>query len=658
MFAGGNNPIVDIGIAMTLQDKFSGPAGNIMSRWKSTLGEMSNYSTGVQRAFTNGMRANTAFVKAIGESFVKFAGLSKEAFLTNKILNDTIDHQRDLINDAKELNLKNPLQLADIVSGQKFMAMAGHNYETIKDAIKPAADMAALFNMELGGKGGTADLLTNIMSTFQLKGKDAKWVGDVLSVGTTSANISLQDLAQSIKYAGANAKMAGMDIKDVTAAIGVLGNYGIQGSMAGTNLGQALNTMNKAITGASDKGLNALHALGLSPADLQTVEGNLIPVHEILQKIAAATRDMGDVQKQGILFNLFGQRGLRAIVPLLEDINSGANNYLKIMSKLNNSGEWLESSIQDYMENNPMGQLQKLAATWDNLMISVGEASGKIFYPLLKNYILPVVDWIAKVANQGWAQWVVQGSLIIASLKIIRGLIGSAAVTCELISTGIAGSAAGSKALTGGVRSSVLQAARLEYHFRNITLLMGEMAALSLPIGKSIQLYGGSITRTAQGTRWTANQGERKGATSMFGNMPGGTFIGTTNSAVGGSGAGAGSTARVGGVTGAMSRGFGLVGKGLTRTLGFLMGPWGMAIQAAIMFVPMIWKWLIGSKDDTKSQEEILEAKKREQANLMYQSLMGKPATVNVNVNGRQVASVSPGDFADVDVDDTYGFGY
>ena len=56
----------------------------------------------------------------------------------------------------------------DIASGMKYLAMAGNDANQIQEMISGAAMMANAAGMELGGKGGTADLLTNIMRTLRI----------------------------------------------------------------------------------------------------------------------------------------------------------------------------------------------------------------------------------------------------------------------------------------------------------------------------------------------------------------------------------------------------------------------------------------------------------------------------------------------------------
>lgn len=668
MFGGSNNPVVDIGISMTLQDRFSGPAGNVLSSWRNMLQDTSTFSNGIQQAYGDMANKNASLLKGMYSAFEYSASVRKNTFLTSKMMKTTEDQAFDFLGLAQEINERNPLTSMDITSGMKYMAMAGMTADQISHAAEPAAQMAALFNMDMGGKGGTADLLTNIMATFQLSADKASEVGDILSVGTTSANMSMQDLAQSIKYVGANAKMAGMDVSDVTAAIGVLGNYGIQGSMAGTNLGQALNTMNKAITGTSQKGAKALAALGLTPQELQTAEGNLIPVHDILVKIAETTKGMGNVKKQAILFNLFGQRGIRSILPLLDDITSGANKYEEIMNNLQNSKGWLSDTTAKYMET-AEGSIKALTSAWENLRVTAGEALDAVFVPILHT-VTKIIHHLNNALKGDFGKWGVRALAVVSGFRLMRNLLGMMVYTAKGFTTNLLTAGSRTNLMASGLSKANIQATQLEAHLRNITILL---ASQSLSPGQNMRLWGGTAYRDKNGVLGFKPYKKPGLGENFFG---GPVMMGWGGGPTGAIRQGAtkfgtplyrGTSAYIGRMFGqqvgrqvglSVAKGAaGIVGVG-SRVLGVLTGPWGFGISAALTFLPMIWDWLSNSKD---SQDEDLDARQAARdAEIVKAIKEGRGATVSVNLNGSPMGTFSPGDSADIDLfggDDLYGMG-
>lgn len=664
MFGGNSNPLVDIGISMTLKDKFSGPAGGVLSSWRSLLQNMNTYSRGVQQIFANSAARSASILQGMYGAFQYSAAVQKNAFLTSKMMKNIKDEHFDFLGLAKEINERNPLTAMDITSGQKFMAMAGMTANQIKNAAEPAAQLAAIFDMSMGGKGGTADLLTNIMATFQLEADKASKVADVLSAGTTSANMSMQDLAQSIKYVGANAKMSGMSIEEVTAAIGVLGNYGIQGSMAGTNLGQALNTLNKAITGASEKGASALKAIGLSPKDLQTAKGDLIPIHEMLTKIANVTSGMGGVQKQGILFNLFGQRGLRAIVPLLEDISSGSNKYMEIMGHINKSHGWLDKTTKEYMES-PEGKIRALTSAWENFVVSAGSTLSGVFTPILTT-LTKITHYLNQFANGGFGGILIKGTAVLVGIRLAVKLGTMMVYAAKAFTNNLVAASSGTNTMASGLGRANVQAAQLEIHLRNIVTLL---AAQHLGPGQQIRLWGGYAYRDASG-RMGFNRGKKGGVglgQSFFGPFgmaagPGGVAARTTAANFG--------TPLYRGTSTYMSKmvgqhlgrqiglgvarvGASVVGVG-SKVLGFLGGPWGMALSLGISFIPMIWDWISNSSGDKKTQEDIATREAAQRAEMIKAIREGSAQKISIDINGNSAGMFGDGDHLNVDMGGDY----
>src|SRR5690625_5901301 len=79
--------------------------------------------------------------------------------------------------------------------------------------------------------GSAADIVTNILAGY---GKDVSELGhatDVLVKAFTSANTDLRGLAEAMKYAGPVASAAGVQFEEAAAAIGLMGNAGMQVSI-------------------------------------------------------------------------------------------------------------------------------------------------------------------------------------------------------------------------------------------------------------------------------------------------------------------------------------------------------------------------------------------------------------------------------------------
>lgn len=667
-FINGGGGLVNVGIAMTLQDHFSGPAGDVLSSWQSMMRNVGSFNQGMQAAYTDAINQSMGILKAMGNMVDYSTEVHKNTFLTSKMIGDSLDHQEQLMSLARDINLRNPLTLMDITSGQKFMAMAGMTAEQIEKASEPAAQLAALFNMEMGGKGGTADLMTNIMATFSKAPEEATKVADILSVATTSANVSLNDLAQSIKYSGATARNVGLGINELAAYIGLLGNRGIQGSMAGTNFSQAINQLVKTMNNAKS---TTLKQIGLSPQDLKDAHGNLLPIHEVFTKIAQATKDLPTADKQGVLFGLFGQRGMRAAVPILDDIISGAGKYEEILQKINNSAGFTDSTTKEFMEG--PGWIQTLTSAIENMKVSMGEAWEKVFKPISQYFIVPAIKLFTNIINTGFGQWVFGAVSILTTFRLIRSVIGYIVVGTKGFTTALFTGNASAAGISRGLGGAKINAASLAIYLERCVSALNRMSYLQMvqmgrisPRGYMPVGNGYAYRVDSRGNGYYINQATRQrvDASKAMGFTPlgmGGAWAGgggyapnlatrtgqirntmmspmfnVTRNALGG-----GRTA--GKIAFGMTKGFGAVAGGLGRVLGFLGGPWGMAISLGMTFIPQIFDWLKGSKDNEPSPEELEAKREAEHAALVKALQEGKTATIQINLNGQNIGTYGDG---------------
>lgn len=669
--------LVNVGISMTLQDHFTGPAGNILSSWNSMMQNMNTFQRGLKSAYEDSINQTWGLLREMGNLAAYSTEIENNTFMTSKIIDGTLGHQESMLKLAKEVNLRNPLRLADITSGQKFMAMAGMTAEQIEHATEPAAQLAAVFNMDMGGKGGTADLMTNIMATFHKEASKAAEVANILSVATTSANMSLNDLAQSIKYSGATARNVGMDVNELAAFIGVLGDRGIQGSMAGTNFSQAINQLVKGMSRNPD----ILKSIGLSPADLKDAQGNLLPMYEIFQKIAAATKNLNTADRQTVMFNLFGQRGMRAAVPILDDINSGANKYLTILRNINSQPGWLQNTTQEFMKG--PGWIAQLTSAFDNLKETLGSTFKEVLRPLAQGVLIPIIKGITWISGSGMGKWAAGAFMILTTFKLIRLFLGYSATFIRGMTTGLISASTSSRSLSMGLGTSKANAASLAIYLERCAMTLNRMAYMQMVQSGAISargympIGGGYAYRVdSRGRGYYVNQATRQRVPDRqaLGLTPlgmGGAWVGgrgyappTTRfgrmrntmsspifqgvrSRLGATGTSATARTVTRGIFG-MTRGIGAIGGVLGRTLGFLGGPWGMGISLALTFVPRIFSWLSDKKSKEPTPEE-LQAKEDARVAAIQKALReGKTATISINLNGQNIGTYGNGDTANV----------
>jgi TP901 family phage tail tape measure protein len=609
---------LEIGIALVLQDRFSNQAR-----------EASSVIRGLHRDAKNAVQANLTAVQSyanmasgVANSIVSTLTTTIETgadfidmMTTVGAISGATENQISGLSEiAQTLGLRTMFGSMDIASGMKYLAMAGNDVNQIQEMISGAAMMANATGMELGGKGGAADLLTNIMRAFKLEGQQAAdIVGDQLTKATLSSNVSMYDLAESIKYSVASMVTLKQQLPQVAAMIGTLGNAGIQGSMAGTSIRNMADYLTQSITNPNFKGAKALAKLGLGKQDFVDANGDLQDFAVILEKIGTATQGLSTVDQNAVFKSIFGVRGMRAAVAIMRD----TEGYFDLLNKIqNNSAGFAEEVVRKRMETFA-GKIDIVQSTVKNLMTTFSEALDK--NPIIMGF-LDMVGWaisqLRDLMATPFGPWIAGFAAIAAvGLKIGSIWMGLRARWLLLNGDSQVSFRTMVRLMIGGWNQATISAQGYLNMERAIMAQreagIGASAATVAAMGGMPAYYYNGNTPAKMGAngRYYANTG--RGA-SGWTPVPAAMVTTTdaskmTRSLMGGAGAAAGAASR-----GALaSVGRGLLGFG-SRIVGLFRGPLGLAIIGISIFGPMIYSAIKGNKsaqdENTRATNDLASA--------------------------------------------------
>lgn len=629
--------IIEVGVAMVLKDRFSQEAGKISGSFRTMMNDMNTWNRGIQMSASNTMDFGMQLVGGMARAYKYSAGVQNEVWTASKIAGATIAEQREMLQLAKDVNEITPLTASDVASGQRYLAMAGNKFDAIKEMIGPASKLASIFTMPVGQKGGVADLMTNIMSMYQIPMGEAARVTDDLYTAVTNANISLTDLAQSISYAGADMATAGVDLRQTAAAIGVLGDMGIQGSMAGTSLANMIRYLQLSLVNQKKKGYNALADLGLSPDEFFDAQGNLIDLYTIYQKFAKAAVDLPSRIETPTFFNIFGVRGNRGMLPVLRDIASGRDKMGKILATYDQNMGAVNRLNEERLKTDA-GVIDQFESNIENLTVTAGAALGRIFTPVLNvgNKIVKVINdisetWVGGFGLRVGATAVVVGT-IVAGFNTVRGIIRSVGYLQTIATASTEGMSAA--AIKTNTQFAIMEAHMVRMVNLMRTLVQLQMMSSGIGMNSAGRFYN---TKTGRYVKTPSNPGVPL-ATTMAGNLAGG--------ALAGAGAQVGSqVARQGAIKGLTSIG--------GRLMGLLGGPWGLAITVGLPLLIEGISYLSNSVDrNTEAQNKekedptTIRAQNEERfinaVRLAIKEGM-RDSRINISVDGQAVGDYAPG---------------
>ena len=260
---------------------------------------------------------------------------------------------------ARRLGESTQFSASEAASAMTFLGMAGFQTNEIISATPGMLNLAQAAGSDLAD---TADIASNILSGFSLKADEMGRVGDVLSATFTTSNTTLQMLGDTLKYAAPVASSAGASIEQVAAMAGLLGNVGIQGSMAGT----ALRAAFLRLSAPPKKAADALSNLGVEVKDL---DGNLRSVPELLQELAQATEGLGSADRAEAIKQIFGEEASAGLTELLKQAGSGAlDSYIQQLEQAKGTAVTMAKK----MSATTAGSLKRLGSALESVAISIG----------------------------------------------------------------------------------------------------------------------------------------------------------------------------------------------------------------------------------------------------------------------------------------------
>lgn len=438
--------LVEVGVAMVLKDQFTAQSRQFTDHFRRMYSDLRTAAQSTLSFHQPEIQLLSTLKDTGLKAYQTFAQAADDVYLTTAMAGGGMEAYRDLLREARNLNLEVPLTTGDITSAQKFMAMAGMSLEQINAMSDPVAKLASIFSLQAGGKGGVADTLTNIMATFRLASSEAKPLADDLYTAVTSSNMSLQDLGNAIKYAGSEAMASGLNIQETAAAIGLLGDMGIQGSSAGTALANSLRYFRLSLSGQKEKGKQALDALGLSKKDFLDAKGNLVSLHNMYTTVAEAIvkRGLKNDEIATAFYNIFGVRGSRNMVPVIQALAEGTDKMAVILEKMQGNEGAVDQTMAKRLDT-AAGQLDLMKSNWDAWYINMGISLDKVVTPLLK-VLNAGFKFLNTISDNPFGQFLIRGGFLIGA-RLAFNLFGRMAKTFQMmfltLQSGAQGVAAG-----------------------------------------------------------------------------------------------------------------------------------------------------------------------------------------------------------------------
>ena len=290
-----------------------------------------------------------------------------------------------LTKKAQKLGRETSFTAQQTADAMTALGRMGFRPQEIDNAIDSVLSLSRATGTELAE---SADIAANSLRIFGLESTEMSDVADVLTATANGSAQTLQDLFEALKTVGPQAHAAGESLRDTCAAIGVLANLGIKGSLAGTALRKSFAQF------AKHDIQEKLAEVGVRATD---ADGNLRKMADTMADIGRVMAAMPSGRKLAFAQEIFDIRGAVAGLSL----GGNTAQMEEFLRKLEDVRGVAENTSRT-MDAGLGGSFRLLASAAEGAMNAVGEAVGSTLQPLTDRFtaaINAVTKWVE--ANKG-----------------------------------------------------------------------------------------------------------------------------------------------------------------------------------------------------------------------------------------------------------------
>lgn len=270
---------------------------------------------------------------------------------------------------VRNVGMETKFKVTEVADAAKFLAMAGLNVEAISQAMRPIADIALVGDTELGK---TADLVTNIMTGYNIAPSNMRNAADIMTNTFTMSNTTLTEIAEAYKYAASLLSAGDVPFEEATAAIGVLGDAGIKGSQAGTTL----RTIMANVVNPTKKQQAAWDEIGVSRFNKDGSRKNLLEIFKDLNNANLGVETY---------YRLFHKTAASGAVALSEHVAKWEDVYLE-----NFLAKGLSANLADEKKNTLQGLWAQLVSVFtDKGVTAFNGIQGQ-----LRHMMTTAINWL------------------------------------------------------------------------------------------------------------------------------------------------------------------------------------------------------------------------------------------------------------------------
>lgn len=377
--------------------------GAFMRGLSQAQGTLRSFASSCQSIGSSLLAVSGAALAPIGLAASAFAGFDDAMRSVAAVTGATGAQFDALTARARELGASTRYTAQEAAGAMLALGRAGMTAGQIDAATKSVLALATATGTDLAQ---SADIMSNTLNMFGMGAAQADKAADLLTATANGSAQTLTDLFESLRMVGPQAKAAGYDLAETSAALGVLANVGLKGSMAGNALKRALQQF--ADPGTRQK----LADIGVA---VTTAEGELRALPDIFRDLAVAMNGMPGAEKLALAKDIFDVRASGAGLNLAANVDA-LDAFLAKLRDVQGAAAKTETEMNAGIG----GALAAFRSAAQDVALSVGDALSKPikeYADSLRGNLNAISEWVKA-----------HGSLVASAAKgaVAVGLFGGA----------------------------------------------------------------------------------------------------------------------------------------------------------------------------------------------------------------------------------------
>ena len=332
----------------------------------------------VGKKLTVGLSLPIAGIGAVsGKTAMDFeAGMNKVSAISGATGKDL----EKLENLAKEMGRTTKFTSLESAEALSYMGMAGWKTQDMLNGLPGILSLASAGGTDLAL---TSDIVTDGLTAMGLTAKDTDKFVDIMASTVSNANTSIELMGETLAYVGPVAGSLGIEMDDLSVAIGLMGNAGLKGSQAGTSLRAGLTNLVK----PTKEMKNAMEKYGVEL--VKNADGS-VDLMGTMQNLRNVLGELDQTTQAQALATIFGKEAMSGWASI---VNASESDFNKLTEAIANS-EGSAKSMADTMMGGAKGALTEMKSALEGVAITIGER--------LTPFIEKLADGVSKLCT--WFQ--------------------------------------------------------------------------------------------------------------------------------------------------------------------------------------------------------------------------------------------------------------